>query len=132
MVAEVDGSTRVEIMPILDGFRRLFLLGPGLVYTELSTDKEAYMLKQGSKGQEVRALQDKLIKLGFEMKSDGDFGKETDGAVRKLQALFNYSVDGIVGPGTNKLIDQQIDQGWNVQAADAVARAQASNPVKHV
>ncbi|MCB9667345.1 MAG: peptidoglycan-binding protein [Myxococcales bacterium] len=86
------------------------------------------MLKQGSKGQQVRELQDKLVKLGFEVEVDGDFGKRTDGAVRKLQALFNYSVDGLVGPGTEKLIEQQIGYGWNVQSPDAVVSAQASNP----
>lgn len=88
------------------------------------------MLKQGSKGQEVRTLQNKLIKLGFDVEADGDFGKRTDGAVRKLQALFNYSVDGIVGPGTDKLIEQQIGYGWNVNSPDAVVNAQASNPTR--
>jgi len=86
------------------------------------------MLKRGSKGQDVRSLQEKLTKLGFDVKADGDFGNATDGAVRNLQAMFNYTVDGIVGPGTAELIDKQIGYGWNAKSPDAVAKAQQANP----
>lgn len=86
------------------------------------------MLKRGSKGQEVRALQEQLLGLGFELDVDGDFGPATDTAVRKLQTLFNYTVDGIAGPGTLSLAAAQTEHGWNVNSPDAVAQAQAANP----
>ncbi|MCB9617402.1 MAG: hypothetical protein H6721_14815 [Sandaracinus sp.] len=39
------------------------------------------------------------------------------------QSLFGYTVDGIVGEGTERLIEQQLGYGWNAGAPDAVERA---------
>ena len=83
-------------------------------------------LRKGSDGQDVRFLQNRLAILGFDVAVDGDFGSGTDAAVRELQTLFGYTVDGIVGPGTNNLINQQIGYSWNRKAPDAVEKAQAS------
>lgn len=87
------------------------------------------LLQNGSNGDEVTNLQNQLITLGFELKSDGIFGKATEGAVTQLQKMFNYNVDGKVGPATTALIEAQIGYGWNVTAPDALEKAQASNPV---
>ena len=61
------------------------------------------VLKVGSKGSDVKELQQKLISKGYSVGStgaDGDFGSATDSAVRKFQADRNLEVDGIVGPMT--------------------------------
>lgn len=84
------------------------------------------LIKKGSKGDGVRALQQKLVTLGFDVAVDGDFGGGTDTAVRDLQTLFGYTVDGMVGPGTIQLVDAQIGYGWHRKAPDAVAKAQAA------
>lgn len=75
------------------------------------------ILKQGSRGDEVKAMQDKLKQLGFEIESDGIFGKMTHAAVITLQTVFGYDIDGDVGPATQKLIEQQLGYGWNLEAA---------------
>lgn len=49
-------------------------------------------LRRGSKGQEVRTLQE-LLKI----KVDGDFGRKTEQAVRTFQAGSGLKVDGKVG-----------------------------------
>ena len=74
-------------------------------------------LKHGSTGTEVRTLQDSLKKLGFAIETDGTFGERTRNSVITLQTIFGYDVDGLVGPATLKLLDQQIGYGWNLQAA---------------
>jgi peptidoglycan hydrolase-like protein with peptidoglycan-binding domain len=85
------------------------------------TDK---MIKKGIKGDDVSQLQTQLSKLGYPVKVDGDFGPETDKAVKELQTMFGYDVDGVVGPGTSKLITQQLGYGWNKSAPDAFQKAQ--------
>lgn len=80
------------------------------------------LLKNGSKGDAVRALQEKLVKLGFEVEVDGHFGPVTEKNVRELQRLFGYTVDGIVGEGTTKLADAQLGYGFNAKAPDAEER----------
>ena len=75
------------------------------------------VLKQGSRGDEVRAMQDKLKQLGFSIDADGIFGDKTHAAIITLQTVFGYDIDGLVGPATLKLIDQQKGYGWNLTAA---------------
>jgi len=84
------------------------------------------MIKKGKQGDNVKGLQEKLAKLGFDVDSDGIFGAKTETAVKELQALFGYTVDGVVGPGTTVLIEQQIAYGWNAKAPNARALAQKS------
>jgi len=52
-------------------------------------------LKIGSKGEEVKTLQQKL-----NIAADGIFGKNTDAAVRAFQKAHGLTPDGIVGPHT--------------------------------
>ncbi len=70
------------------------------------------ILKRGSKGSDVRALQEQLNTLGYGLDADGDFGGRTEDAVKHLQKSFGYTVDGIVGDGTRFLVNQQINLGW--------------------
>ena len=89
------------------------------------------LLKKGSKGDEVSALQKQLVQLGYAISVDGDFGPATEKAVLSLQTAFGYDVDGIVGPGTQKLVEAQIGYGWNATAPDATEkalRAQGKDP----
>jgi peptidoglycan hydrolase-like protein with peptidoglycan-binding domain len=74
-------------------------------------------LKQGSRGDEVRALQEKLKQLGFAIDADGIFGEKTHAAVITMQTVFGYDIDGMVGPATLKLLEQQAGYGWHLEAA---------------
>ena len=69
------------------------------------------MLQLGSKGPEVKKLQEKLIARGYSVGSygaDGDFGQGTHNAVVKFQRDHGLSADGIVGPDTMRAIDGAI------------------------
>jgi hypothetical protein len=57
-------------------------------------------LRQGSSGPAVMELQQRLIRLGYNIQADGDFGPRSDSAVRDFQTQNNLSADGIVGPAT--------------------------------
>lgn len=64
---------------------------------------ELPMLRNGSKGDTVRALQILLIGYGFSCGwygADGDFGGGTEKAVKAYQTKKGLEVDGIVGPMT--------------------------------
>ncbi|MET0344533.1 MAG: peptidoglycan-binding protein [Polyangiales bacterium] len=89
------------------------------------------LIKPGTQGEQVTALQTKLAALGFTLKVDGHFGPGTRAAVEDLQSVFGYDVDGVVGDGTGKLIEQQAGVGFNLSAPDALKRglqAQGSTP----
>lgn len=58
-------------------------------------------LKRGSKGRDVRAMQEILEAEGhYTSTLDGDFGPGTEAAVRAFQAAEGLEPDGIVGSGT--------------------------------
>jgi peptidoglycan hydrolase-like protein with peptidoglycan-binding domain len=75
------------------------------------------VLKKGSQSDDVKQLQTKLKGLGFSIDADGIFGEKTHNAVITLQTVFGYDQDGIAGPATLKLVDQQAGYGWNLEAA---------------
>lgn len=55
------------------------------------------VLKKGSKGEDVRALQRLLISWGYKLNIDGDFGSKTERYVKELQKKLGLFQDGIVG-----------------------------------
>lgn len=62
------------------------------------------ILKKGSRGDEVRALQVLLYKLGYTVvgKADGIFGANTESAVKQFQSDRDLDKDGKVGPLTRE------------------------------
>jgi predicted chitinase len=59
------------------------------------------ILKQGSSGPEVIALQTKLVELGFDPKgTDGNFGPGTKAALIAFQQSKGLEADGAAGPNT--------------------------------
>lgn len=63
------------------------------------------LLKKGDKGPNVKKLQEKLNKFGSKLKVDGDFGTNTDKAVRDFQKKMKLKVDGKVGDKTHAVLD---------------------------
>lgn len=62
---------------------------------------EVPTLKKGSTGEAVKALQERLISLGYlSGAADGDFGPATAQAVKDFQLVHNLTEDGIAGPET--------------------------------
>ncbi len=53
------------------------------------------ILKLGSKGEEVKALQSKLG-----IAADGDFGSGTEKVVKEWQTKNGLTADGIIGPAS--------------------------------
>jgi len=71
------------------------------------------MLKKGTEGEDVRALQNRLIELGYDLGSkgaDGKFGDKTEAAVKLFQKANGLKDDGIAGPQTLKLLGLNEDE----------------------
>jgi peptidoglycan hydrolase-like protein with peptidoglycan-binding domain len=70
---------------------------PGIQYTSAGMP----ILRLGMQGEEVLQLQRRLRRLGFfEGAVDGDFGAETETAVKAFQQKYGIEADGVVGGGT--------------------------------
>lgn len=57
-------------------------------------------IKEGSKGSEVKFLQQALVSRGYSIEVDGIFGPKTKAAVIAYQKAEGLSTDGICGPKT--------------------------------
>ena len=95
----------------------LFLTGGAALQRHVpQAPAEVYALSQlGSRGQEVRAIQQKLRSLGFYGGSaDGIFGAQTRKAVVAFQKSVGITADGIAGPKT--LLYLGLDSGGSSAA----------------
>ena len=69
------------------------------------------ILRKGMKSIAVRQMQEKLMKLGFDLGrygADGDFGSATLAAVKEFQKKYGLEIDGEAGPLTLKSLDEAI------------------------
>ena len=65
----------------------------------------APVLRSGSQGDEVVALQERLKELGYlSGEADGQFGPTTKEAVQRFQSQHGLSADGIVGEETREIL----------------------------
>ncbi|OED78096.1 hypothetical protein A144_22660 [Vibrio splendidus ZF-90] len=93
---------------------------------ELLASGDGKALSKGSKGIEVKAIQEALIDLGFDLGpvgADGDFGQATESAIKQFQKVYepthttheNYQfgeVDGIVSKNTTLALDEAVNENW--------------------
>ena len=67
----------------------------------------AFMVSQPMTGDDVFALQERLLELGYDAgRPDGMFGAQTEHALRSFQRDYGLVVDGICGPATLRSLRQ--------------------------
>ncbi|MGF1751968.1 peptidoglycan-binding protein, partial [Vibrio cionasavignyae] len=93
---------------------------------ELLAFGDGEALSNGSKGLEVKVVQEALIELGFDLGpagADGDFGKATESAIKQFQKGYEPThnthetykigeVDGIVDKNTALALDESVSENW--------------------
>jgi N-acetyl-anhydromuramyl-L-alanine amidase AmpD len=67
-------------------------------------DEPNEVLRRGSSGERVKALQGALREQGYTIDVDGDFGERTAYVVSNFQKSNHLVADSIVGPKTLKLL----------------------------
>ena len=116
----LDGLRKVKLASIPSAFREEVteFRGDEASWSQANKHHEEH-LEKGSKGEDVRFLQQKLNEFGAEIPVDGSFGNQTDRAVRNFQTDHGLTVDGIAGPNTmaalqrtvNKHYDEHLEKG---------------------
>ncbi len=105
----------VKTIPVVQEVRREISLTPTplppvpdsvmAVTPDPSQPTAAPVLRNGSKGQDVKDLQSRLAGLGYYTGDiDGEFGPGTKEAVTAFQKANGLEADGIVGEETRKLL----------------------------
>ncbi|MGE0490953.1 MAG: peptidoglycan-binding protein [Vulcanimicrobiota bacterium] len=63
-------------------------------------------IRSGGSGPKVERLQEMLNRGGAKLDTDGKFGQDTARAVRDFQKKHNLDIDGVVGPETQKKLNE--------------------------
>ena len=82
-------------------------------YFDYGADAQAEdrTLKNGMSGEDVKALQENLIRLGYDLGrwgADGDFGDATEEALKRFQRDHSLPADGEAGPETMKALQKAL------------------------
>ena len=86
-------------------------------------------LHNGSRGEDVRLLQQDLIRLGFlRGTADGVFGNQTENAVRSFQRKNGLSADGLAGNKTRELLAVLSSGSGSETSAPPVEQNTPENP----
>ncbi len=97
-------SRKMTTRMFIFGLVTLIFLGQVFIFTDqlnAASSTITQTLRQGSKGAQVKILQEKLNSLGFNAgKVDGSFGPKTKAAVLAFQKAHGLARDGVVGPAT--------------------------------
>lgn len=84
----------------------------------------APVLRSGSQGDEVVALQERLKELGYlSGEADGQFGPATKEAVQRFQSQHGLSADGIVGEETREILYSDSAEPYATQTPAPVSEA---------
>ncbi len=74
----------------------------------MTTKRFRKILKRGSRGDLVKTLQELLLAKGYKLSTDGVFGPGTEAQVKAFQKDKGLVADGIVGPKTLAILNQDI------------------------
>lgn len=67
----------------------------------------AFLMSQPVTGDDVFALQERLLELGYDAgRANGEFGQQTEQALRNFQRDYGLVVDGMCGPDTVRALRQ--------------------------
>lgn len=67
----------------------------------------AYLVSAPMSGDDVFALQERLLELGYDAgRADGVYSRQTEQALRSFQRDYGLSVDGLCGPATMRALRQ--------------------------
>ena len=83
---------------------------------------EARVLQHGMRGNDVYALQELLMELGYDLVVDGVFGSETESLIKGIQTAVGLAPDGLVGQKTaetlnhlrKSIVSHTVQQGDNL------------------
>lgn len=99
-------SRLLVVLALTLGGAAVGLADPPSDYALLDVVRRGRVLRQGSSGAQVAALQRALTAAGLPVTATGYFGPTTRGLVLRLQREQGCAVDGLVGPETLAALDR--------------------------
>lgn len=123
-----DGIAGQKTLSKLSSAAAVAVATPKPAATATPAPAKATLLQSGDRGTDVRALQQRLVDLGYLKAADGIFGLQTYNAVAAFQRRNGLKADGIAGKLTlNKLNSSSALPASTVTQTAAAAQASAAS-----
>lgn len=135
----IEGNKSKQVMRCTYDLNNTSIYGycvPNYTIYEESNETILPVLKKGSKSDFVKEIQEKLIAKGYNLSNygaDGNFGVETENAVKELQKDAGITIDGIIGNNTWNVLNSDFIKPSKVEYPNYLIRySQSSKDVKKV
>lgn len=83
---------------------------------------EKSYLEHGDKGDKIKEFQEKLKRAGYEIEVDGSFGPAMLNVVKRFQRDNNLTIDGYLGPDTQKTLSKVVKDMKNAKEVDELTQ----------
>ena len=122
---QVQNSGTLPAAAVTNAAKPTAQFTPAPVPTITPNVKGYHNLTMGTKGKEVKKLQEKLIEKGYlpEGSADGAYGRQTYNAVKKFQYYNGLKADGIAGRATQTNLFENPEMVDNPEKAEETATA---------
>ena len=120
---KVQDSGTLPAAAVTNAAKPTAQITPAPVPTITPNVKAYHNLTMGTKGKEVKKLQEKLIEKGYlpEGSADGAYGRQTYNAVKKFQHYNSLKADGIAGRATQTNLFENPEMIDNPEKAEETA-----------
>ena len=120
---KVQDSGTLPAAAVTNAAKPTVQITPAPVPTITPNVKAYHNLTMGTKGKEVKKLQEKLIEKGYlpEGSADGAYGRQTYNAVKKFQHYNSLKADGIAGRATQTNLFENPEMIDNPEKAEETA-----------
>jgi L,D-transpeptidase YnhG len=120
-------KTRKTVVPSQQTDEPLPKTNASIQKTEKLTPEVFVTLERGAQGPKVQAVQNALLSLGFGLPAgaDGDFGGQTESAVKAFQSSANLPLTGKLDEQTFKVLTQVKPQNGKKVWEDSAAATQS-------
>ena len=118
---QVQNPEKLPTAAVTNAAKPTAQITPAPVPTITPNVKAYHNLTMGTKGKEVKKLQEKLIEKGYlpEGSADGAYGRQTYNAVKKFQYYNGLKADGIAGRATQTNLYENPEMIDNPEKAEA-------------
>ncbi len=118
---QVQNPEKIPAAAVTNAAKPTAQITPAPVPTITPNVKAYHNLTMGTKGKEVKKLQEKLIEKGYlpEGSADGAYGRQTYNAVKKFQYYNGLKADGIAGRATQTNLYENPEMIDNPEKAEA-------------
>lgn len=111
---------------------RILVIAMVLLTGSSTVTNAASAFRFGDQGAEIAEIQNYLVRLGYDVIADGDFGPSTVAAVKSFQKSKGMTVDGLVGAKTFAALTGRAMPEVSRSSSNLISRRLINNAMQYI